>query len=351
MPPWEFIKEDGWLMTLVFLAFGLLILVFFYVEMMKDKKCQEEEKRQRAEKADRDAIVDSLVSIYFTALEITLSTGMVKVILIPEFLKKRFNVNDASYEAVKENFIENFVTDGDKENVREFLDYDSLIENIKTQGYQQKNYLGITQGWCRITVVPVKNKETGEIEKMVLAIASIDEEKKREEKLKYRAEHDHLTGALNRTAYSRLEKEYSKNVGPMAVMIMDIDNFKTVNDTYGHNVGDDVLKEVATLLQNSFRKTDHVIRYGGDEFVILFPEFDQGFEERIVGKVKNINEVLQHPTKDGIPPVTVSAGIRTFEGSYNDVLLKQADIALYYTKQHGRDGCTVYQSFLTPAED
>lgn len=63
------------------------------------------------------------------------------------------------------------------------------------------------------------------------------------------------------------------------------------------------------------------------------------------------NEVLQHPTKDGIPPVTVSAGIRTFEGSYNDVILKQADIALYYTKQHGREGCTVYQSFLTPAED
>lgn len=166
----EFIKNNMWLPTIMLFVIGMLIVAFFYLQLKKDRKYLEKEKKQNEAKAAEEAIVRSLTSIYFTALEITLSDGKNRVIRISEFMKDSFKVDGMTFADVKEKYIELCVDPLYRNTVREFLNYDTLVERIEKQGFIKKNYFGLTQGWCRITVVPVRNKETNAIEKIVFAI-------------------------------------------------------------------------------------------------------------------------------------------------------------------------------------
>ena len=302
--------------------------------------------QQQEDAAAGEAIVRSLAKMYFTMLEINVKDRRIHVIRIPEFMNERFVVDGETYDDLKDKYVRMCVDLDYRDSVREFLDYPTLLERLRKQGYVQKNYLGQTEGWCRMTFVPVTNEDTGEIEKIVFAVASINAEKKREESIKYQADHDELTGLLNRTAFSRIEEELKNNTDRRAIMIVDIDHFKVVNDTYGHVVGDAVLCQAADILRHSFRKKDYVVRFGGDEFVVIFNECGDGFADRIRNKIRNINEVLQHPTKEDMPAFSISAGVTVFEDSYSKEIFKQADDALYQTKVNGRAGCTFYDDMM-----
>ena len=161
----------------------------------------------------------------------------------------------------------------------------------------------------------------------------------------YEKMHDGLTGTLNRTAYSRISKLLENNQEKLALMIIDIDLFKHVNDKYGHDVGDKVLKKVAHALLHNFRSKDEVFRYGGDEFVVIFSDFGDGFEDKIIEKISIINQELGQ-IKDGLPAVSLSAGFTIFSTGFNEDVFKEADNALYNTKKNGRAGCTMYSEKL-----
>jgi len=122
------------------------------------------------------------------------------------------------------------------------------------------------------------------------------------------------------------------------LILLDVDHFKKVNDRYGHDVGDLVLKRVAKILQRHTREVDITARLGGEEFLILLPQTDRkggrNLAERIRKSVKK--EEILTPTQ--IVKVTVSCGVATFkEGDNTDTLLKRADQALYRAKEKGRD--------------
>ena len=176
----------------------------------------------------------------------------------------------------------------------------------------------------------------------------LDELQKVEEEVKYQANHDALTGLANRRLLSELIQHaiyhagrYGKN---MAVMFMDIDAFKTINDTMGHDFGDKILKEVSDRLLKSLRKSDILARIGGDEFIILIENVDN-FE-----RVKTIaNNILNKFHKAFIIDekeyrLTISIGIAIFpsDGQTSDTLLKNADIALYKSKDKGKDQYSFY---------
>lgn len=155
--------------------------------------------------------------------------------------------------------------------------------------------------------------------------------------LKNKAERDELTGLLNRSAFNSLVEFYKNANEPLALLIMDVDYFKTVNDTYGHAVGDLALKKVANLLQECFRSNDFPVRYGGDEFVVIMTELNPEQKGVIMRKISYINDTLQH-TKDDIPPLSVSVGVAFSEHGFAENLFERADGALYQTKQNGRRG-------------
>lgn len=160
--------------------------------------------------------------------------------------------------------------------------------------------------------------------------------------IKHQAEHDPLTDLLNRGSYDRVFELYEKEHRDFALILIDVDTFKTVNDTYGHAVGDKILKKVAWLLTIIFRTIDYVCRIGGDEFAIIMVEMTSDLDYTITEKITEINRRLSNPD-DGLPPVSLSVGVAfTDRQEPGKSQFTDADSALYYTKEHGKHGCTFH---------
>ena len=168
----------------------------------------------------------------------------------------------------------------------------------------------------------------------------LEENRESQDRLSHEASHDALTGLFNRGAYDLLME--SADTEHMALILVDVDKFKGINDTYGHAIGDKVLKRVAELLKNSFRSVDILCRIGGDEFVVVMTRVNSSMSQLVRNKIERINDLLQHP-KDGLPPVSLSAGVAFSdrENPQGDIF-RDADTALYRVKEAGRNGCEVF---------
>ena len=189
------------------------------------------------------------------------------------------------------------------------------------------------------TIQPTGAEELRFVTRTYNAILRENEEAR--ERLGHAASHDALTGLFNRGAYDMLMK--SVDTEHMALLIIDVDHFKTVNDTYGHAVGDRVLKRVAEILQSSFRSVDILCRIGGDEFVVVMTRANSSMRQLVLNKIKWANDLLQHP-KDDLPPVSLSVGV-AFSDRENPKgdIFTDADTALYRVKEAGRNGCAIYE--------
>ena len=172
------------------------------------------------------------------------------------------------------------------------------------------------------------------------------------ERVEYLAYHDGLTGLPNRSMFSRLliqsiseAQRYSRQ---LAVAFLDLDRFKQINDTLGHDAGDQLLKEVAIRLRACVRDSDVVARLGGDEFVVLLPELDEGQYAAVVAQ--KILAVIAKPfTLIGQEfRVTASIGISVHpqDGVDEQTLTKNADIAMYQAKADGKNGFQFYSETL-----
>ena len=188
------------------------------------------------------------------------------------------------------------------------------------------------------TVPPVGAEELRFVSRTYNEI--FEEHQKTTERLTYEAMHDGLTGLLNRNAYELLLMD--TDLDHAALLIADVDDFKSINDRYGHDVGDKILKRVASVLQHSFRSVDQIYRIGGDEFVIIMTRANSTMRQLVLDKINHANQVLQQGAED-IPPTSLSVGVAFCdrENPQGD-LLKDADTALYRVKQSGRCGCAIY---------
>ena len=164
-------------------------------------------------------------------------------------------------------------------------------------------------------------------------------------KIRHLADRDQLTGLYNRFALNRklaqLQQLHSRHQQPYAVLLLDLDHFKQVNDQYGHLTGDKVLKHAATLLKQSIRNEDILGRFGGEEFLLLLPMTEQQAAEQVAEKL--IQLLRQQPLQLGDTAIalTTSIGIATAHANSpalsSETMLQQADKALYHAKANGRD--------------
>jgi diguanylate cyclase (GGDEF)-like protein len=156
---------------------------------------------------------------------------------------------------------------------------------------------------------------------------------------------DGLTGLLNhRTFQGRLDEQLlaAQRYGRrLSVILCDIDHFKLVNDTYGHPMGDQVLRGVARILAKEARTTDLVARYGGEEFAVVMPETDTAGAMVIAERIRERIGRLVTETSQGPLKVTMSLGVATFpdDGKTKGELVEKADGGLYHAKRHGRNQC------------
>jgi diguanylate cyclase (GGDEF)-like protein/PAS domain S-box-containing protein len=182
-------------------------------------------------------------------------------------------------------------------------------------------------------------------------IQDITERRLFEDRLQHLVDHDPLTGLFNRR---RFEEELDRHVSRSerygeegALLVLDLDDFKLVNDTLGHNAGDELIVAVSRLLKAQLRDTDVIARLGGDEFAVLLPV--GGREEAETVAAKLIRAVRDEATVVGLRRtrrVTTSVGVALFEGSdlSGDEMLVNADLAMYEAKEAGRNRLAVYAS-------
>lgn len=190
-----------------------------------------------------------------------------------------------------------------------------------------------------VNVKPFLNDQN----KKIVVLYDITLQEQQKEELKKLATIDYLTGIYNRHHFHtilqfQLEKQrrYLESK-PFAILILDLDHFKQINDQYGHLIGDEVLKEFALTIKNNVRKSDFFARWGGEEFIILMPEANKEQALQLGEKVRSLieNHFKNHFK---LPAITVSIGISLF--SSNDTInsiLERADQALYLAKKNGRN--------------
>ena len=163
-------------------------------------------------------------------------------------------------------------------------------------------------------------------------------------KLEHSANTDPLTGLLNRQSFAetfeRLTNVETQSRDKLAVAIMDIDHFKAINDTYGHQAGDTVIRNITASIKSSMRGSDPIFRWGGEEFLVLLPGANQNqAEARLESlRIQLNNSKVQLETTDDYPTVTLSIGLTIYKpGETSATVLNRADQALYAAKTNGRN--------------
>jgi diguanylate cyclase (GGDEF)-like protein/PAS domain S-box-containing protein len=171
-----------------------------------------------------------------------------------------------------------------------------------------------------------------------------------EKQLIHTATHDPLTGLVNRLlVYDRLAQELARarrHDKMIALIYIDLDRFKEINDTMGHGVGDQLLKAVGARIKSLLRDSDTLARMGGDEYMIILPEISHAKDvDRVVA---NLMDALRRPFDlEGIKHhITVSVGVSFYplDGKDSETLIKTADVAMYFAKSAGRNACRRYSS-------
>jgi diguanylate cyclase (GGDEF)-like protein/PAS domain S-box-containing protein len=208
--------------------------------------------------------------------------------------------------------------------------------------------------WVRIKTV-MKWNVRGEPLYHVSVVEDISARKSAEEKIEHMATHDELTGLLNRAMFNELlsQSVSSQERDPTnscAVLFVDLDRFKNINDSLGHQAGDVVLKTVAGRIKDTIRESDSVARFGGDEFVVLLDTIDQPADAEHVAR--KILSALTEPVRvrNQECRVTASVGVAVCpeDGDEAQTLIRNADVAMYSAKQSGRNDLERFSVDLTP---
>ncbi|MDH7511327.1 MAG: diguanylate cyclase [Clostridiales bacterium] len=194
--------------------------------------------------------------------------------------------------------------------------------------------------------------QKNDISGLVLVLHDLTERRRYEEKLRHNAIHDHLTELPNRFLFfDRLNialAQAQREAHKLAVLMLDLDEFKKVNDTWGHDIGDKLLQSVAYRLVHMFRKSDTIARLGGDEFVLLLPEIPHAEVAKNVAE-RIILSFKKPFSFEGLAvSITASIGISLFpeDGEDADTLSRNADIAMYRAKEDGKNRFHLYSPEL-----
>ena len=218
------------------------------------------------------------------------------------------------------------------------IDNNSWIENI-LKLKSEKRIVSISHPNTLITKVFNVSIVELEDEQYLISLTDISDTILKQIQLEDKSTHDKLTGAYNReyfeTHYKLIINEYTKEDNLVFLSILDIDFFKKVNDTYGHDVGDKVLKQFVKVIQKSSRKDDLLIRWGGEEFLLLIKVKSVDNAKKVL---ENIRNTISEYSFEGIEHITCSIGSTNYhENEKIEDCFKRADDALYEAKNNGRN--------------
>jgi len=228
-------------------------------------------------------------------------------------------------------------------SIKEKGNFTGEVKNKRKNGEVYTQWLTVS------TVINDDNELTG----YVGVFSDITEMKNTQERLRHYAHHDPLTNLPNRLLFSNrithAIQRATRNKQHFAVIFLDLDHFKDINDTLGHHIGDSLLKEVAKRIKMSIRIDDTLARIGGDEFLILLENIQK--DNDVIKVVEKIKKSLQpkFELENQIIHITASMGVALYptDGQDVDTLLKNSDAAMYSSKEQGRNRYSFYTAALT----
>lgn len=240
----------------------------------------------------------------------------------------------------------NAVCDDDVEKFKQTFSRQNLMRLLRKSGtteaaleYRQKAADGKTC-WVSATIILLNNSQKENI-KVIGYVKNINERKQKDLEILKQSQKDGLTGLYNKKVTQSLIEDYFNGEGRdgrHAVIMVDIDNFKRINDTLGHIQGDVALMKVAQKLQSLFRSSDIVGRIGGDEFFVLLKNYIS--PEMLISKLQNVGKIFNDiRLEDETYRISGSIGVSLYpeDGLSYEELYKKSDIALYYSKEHGKN--------------
>ena len=201
-----------------------------------------------------------------------------------------------------------------------------------------------------IRVNRIEDAQFGQAAHYIWILADITERKQAEERMRHISQTDSLTGLPNRLTLqirlAQLLPEARRHNWQLAVMFIDLDRFKVINDTLGHQVGDELLRDVAIRLSHVVRETDFVARLGGDEFVILLPAISSPADAAVIANkiIGALSSSILTGTHELHTSPSIGISIFPDDGSDGDTILKNADTAMYHAKSAGRNNYQFYAS-------
>lgn len=262
-------------------------------------------------------------------------------------------INTVTYSDLIEEFINKVVHPEDRKHYLELMQRENFIQSLDN---------GIDQLGCEFRRIVEQNKMmwmelcvhlfrepfTHHVLALVY-IKNIDAEKKRELALLHDSERDHLTNIYNKKVAESLIQDYLKWMDRDEIyvfMILDMDNFKYINDAYGHKTGDQVLILLAELMGSVFRRDDIVGRFGGDEFIIFLKRIPSA--DQVQKRLASLYELL---SREKEPELSCSIGLSmVYQGDSYEQVFRQADIALYEAKSQGKGQYVFYREDSTRKE-
>jgi diguanylate cyclase (GGDEF)-like protein/PAS domain S-box-containing protein len=231
-------------------------------------------------------------------------------------------------------------------SVQDAAFYQEILAQVARDGHWEGELLSVRADGdeypARVAVTAIRNGPPGS-KRYIATLSDITERKRAEEEARHLAEHDPLTGLPNRVLFlDRLHQALAtarRQHAQFALMFLDLDRFKAINDNYGHQAGDAVLKDVAARLTQCVRAVDTVSRLGGDEFVVLLAGIGGADQAaHVAGSViLAVAQPVRFAGQDISLSVSIGIAIGPGDGADVETLLKHADIAMYHAKQGGRN--------------
>jgi diguanylate cyclase (GGDEF)-like protein len=229
----------------------------------------------------------------------------------------------------------------------QFISLDTLADRLKEKRVISHEFRSHDYGWCKAYFIVIEYDKMNAIRELIFALELIDEEKNRENELIYLSQTDLMTGLRNRGSGEKAMKDLI-NAGVEGMFcLLDADKFKSINDNYGHDVGDKVIKSIAECLKQTFRNTDVTMRLGGDEFAVyVVGVVNQTYGEVFIENFFDEIDAIEIPEL-GTRKITVSLGAAFFTVDENfsfAEIYKHADSAAYESKKFTGNHYTFYET-------
>ncbi|MGN0385091.1 MAG: diguanylate cyclase domain-containing protein [Lachnospiraceae bacterium] len=285
---------------------------------------------------EQKQLLASAASIYISMHSMDIKNDTLETLSCAEHVRELYEGKTDNMRKRLRETMEKLTSEPYRDAMMKFIDFDTLDERMKGTNTISMEFVGNVSGWCRARFIAVDYDKEGKLSRVLWAVESIDAEKKKETLLLYLSETDLMTGIRNRGSGEKKIKELIDSGREGTFFLLDVDKFKSINDIYGHNIGDKVLIAVADSLKNSFQNSDVVMRLGGDEFAVFACDI---LEEGIaVSRIENFFRSIEEIDipELGEHKIYISLGAafkRRDDGEDFDSLYRDADSCTYESKK------------------